>query len=228
MTKFDAVTYMQNAGPGSTIIECKVGQRLYRSGDRADKVFFVVNGKVKISRETGRGKEAIITMIGVGEFFGQECLINGPGKRKSSAITIEAGRIVQVAKAAMQQMLSVDPALTDFFIRFLVRRSVENEDDIENFLINSTEKRLARALLRLSHFGSAHVIKIDVSQETLADIIGTDRVTVNRLMNKFRKIGLIKYNGSIEVFAALLDQVLNEKPQLSEDDPAADKKIPPK
>jgi CRP/FNR family transcriptional regulator, cyclic AMP receptor protein len=193
---------------------------VFSQGDVADTVFYIQNGKVKLTVISEQGKEAVVAILEPGQFFGEGCM-NGHPKRIATTTAMEDCLITAITKTAMIAALHDEPAFSELFMAYLLTRNSRIEEDLIDQLFNSSEKRLARLLLLLANFGkegSPQPISPNVSQETLAEMIGTTRSRVSHFMNKFRKLGLISYNGKIEVHSSLMDAVLREKPELKEDE----------
>ena len=185
---------------------------VFSQGDPADAVFFIEKGRVRLSVVSTRGKEAVIGVLERGSFFGEGCLAGQP-LRMSTAATIEPATITRVARKTMVRLLHRQPEFAELFIAYLLSRNVRIEEDLVDQLFNSSEKRLARILLLLSHFGkeaSPEAVVPKVSQETLAAMVGTTRSRVSYFMNRFRKMGFIHYNGGLQVNRALLTVVLRD------------------
>ena len=183
-------------------------------------MFYIKKGKVKVTVVSQQGKEAVVALLGVDEFFGEGCLIGQP-KRLAAAVTMSECSVMRVGKSEIQRLLQQEPAFSQMFLSHILARKDRVEEDLVDQLFNSTEKRLARLLLLLANFGKEgrpEPIMAKISQEVLAEMIGTTRSRVSHFMNKFRKLGLISYNGHIEVNSALLDAVLHDKPELKEDE----------
>jgi CRP/FNR family cyclic AMP-dependent transcriptional regulator len=189
------------------------GQRIFQQGDPADCVFLIQEGIVKITIVNEQGKEAVITLLEVGDFVGESCISNGSPVRITSATAIKATTLVLIPKKEMQQALHGDKAFADRFIAYMLKRNLKVESDLVDQLFNSTEKRLARALLLLAQYGKdgkPETTVANISQETLAELVGTTRSRVNFFMNKFRKLGFIHYNGGMQIHSSLLNVVLHE------------------
>ncbi len=217
---FDAKTFLGRAEPGRAIERYVKNQKIFSQGDIAESVFFIHKGKVKITVLSEHGKEAVVGIFAEGQFFGEACL-EGVAIRTTTSHAIEECLITSITKPAMLAALSAEPKFSALFIAYLLSRNSRIEDDLIDQLFNSSERRLARLLLLLANFGQdggAQPIAINLSQETLAEMIGTTRSRVSFFMNKFRKKGYIDYNGKIEVHRSLLDAVLHEKPQIREDE----------
>ena len=215
---FDPRAFLSRAGPGITIEKYPKNQKIFSQGDAADAVYFVQKGKVKITVLSEHGKEAVVGIVAEGHFFGEGCL-EGAKIRGATSQAMEDCVITSITKSAMLTALR-EPKFSAFFIAYLLSRNSRIEEDLIDQLFNSSERRLARLLLLLANFGGegAQPIPITLSQETLAEMIGTTRSRVSFFMNKFRKKGFIDYNGKIEVHPSLLDAVLRDKPQIQEDE----------
>jgi CRP-like cAMP-binding protein len=214
--QFDPQAFLAKVGEGRTVLAFHKNETVFSQGDAADTVFYIQKGSVKVVVLSERGKEAVVGILEPGQFFGEGCL-NGSRLRISTTTTLEECVITAIAKTAMLAALRSKPQFAELFISYLLKRNGRIEEDLIDQLFNSSEKRLARLLLLLANFGkdgSQQPIKVRVSQETLADMIGTTRSRVSFFMNKFRKLGLVSYNGDIEVHNSLLNAVLHEKPQI--------------
>ena len=215
---FDVQVFLAKVGAGKTILEFHKNQHVFEQGDAADAVFYIQKGKVKVTVLSDQGKEAVIGILGPGQFFG-EGSISGHNLHSSTATAMVDCVIMAIAKDAMLAALHDEPKLSEMFMAHLLTRNSRIEEDLIDQLFNSSERRLARMLLLLANFGKAgspQPISPNISQETLAEMIGTTRSRVSHFMNKFRKLGLIDYNGHIEVHNSLLSAVLHEKPELNE------------
>ncbi len=214
--QFDPQAFLAKVGEGRTVLAFHKNETVFSQGDAADTVFYIQKGSVKVVVLSERGKEAVVGILEPGQFFGEGCL-NGSRLRISTTTTLEECVITAIAKTAMLAALRSKPQFAELFISYLLKRNGRIEEDLIDQLFNSSEKRLARLLLLLANFGkdgSQQPIKVRVSQETLADMIGTTRSRVSFFMNKFRKLGLVSYNGDIEVHNSLLNAVLHDKPQI--------------
>ena len=192
---------------------------VFSQGDSADTVFYIQKGRVKVVVLSEQGKEAVVGIFEPGQFFGEGCL-NGNPIRISTTTALEDCIITTITKTAMLSVLHSEPRFSELFMSYLLTRNSRIEADLVDQLFNSSEKRLARLLLLLANFGkdgSLQPIKVHVSQETLAEMIGTTRSRVSFFMNKFRKLGFISYNGKIEVHNSLLNAVLHDTPQIRKD-----------
>ena len=209
---FNAKNFLAKIGSSKTIATYPPKQRIFSQGDPADSIFYIEKGKIQVSVLSKRGKEAVLAILGPGDFFGEGCL-NGHPQRMVSVVTMEVCSIVRLPRATMLQALHDEPKFSDMFISYLLRRSARAEEDMIDQLFNSSEKRLARLLLLLANFGKEGKIEPlipPISQEMLAEMIGTTRSRVSSFMNKFRRLGLIDYNGRIQVHMSLLNVVLND------------------
>lgn len=217
---FDPKAFLGRAAPGRTIERYEKNQKIFSQGDAAESVFFIHKGKVKMTVLSEHGKEAVVGILAEGQFFGEACL-EGAAIRTTTSHAMENCLITSITKPAMLAALDSEPKFSAFFIAYLLSRNSRIEDDLIDQLFNSSERRLARLLLLLANFGEAsgaRPIAINLSQETLAEMIGTTRSRVSFFMNQFRKKGYIDYNGTIEVHRSLLDAVLRDKPQIRGDE----------
>lgn len=213
---FDPKAFLNTDGSGHSIVKYRAGEPVFSQGSPADMVFYVLKGKVKLTVISKLGKEAIVAIHGPDHFFGEGCLTGQP-RRLSSAVALSDCEIMRLDKAAMVRVLHEEPAFSRFFIDHLLTRTLRIEEDLVDQLFNSSERRLARTLLLLANFdkgGIPEPIIGKISQETLAGIVGTTRSRISKFMNKFRKLGLIDYNGQIVVHNSLLNVVLNDNPRL--------------
>jgi CRP/FNR family transcriptional regulator, cyclic AMP receptor protein len=214
---FDPEAFLGQADAGKTIERYEKNQKIFGQGDIADSVFFIRKGKVKITVISEHGKEAVVAILTPGQFFGEGCL-DKMEIRTATSHAIEECVITSITKAAVLAALRTEPTFSAFFTAYLLSRNSRIEDDLVDQLFNSSERRLARLLLLLANFGQEGAgiqpIPITLSQETLAEMIGTTRSRVSFFMNRFRKKGFISYNGKIEVHGSLLDEVLRDKPQI--------------
>jgi CRP/FNR family cyclic AMP-dependent transcriptional regulator len=213
---FDPKSFLAVVGEGRSIGEYGKDQIVFSQGDPADAVFYIQSGKVKVTVASEQGKEAVVAMLGTNDFFGEGCLA-GQAQRIATVAAMTDSVIVRLEKAAIVRVIHREPAFSGIFIAHLLARAIRVEADLVDQLFNSSEKRLARLLLLLANFGKdekPEPILAKISQETLADMIGTTRSRVSFFMNKFRKLGLIDYNGSIEVHSSLLNVVLHDEPHI--------------
>ena len=211
---FDPKAFLAKVNGGRAIADYRKDQIVYRQGDPADAVFYIRSGKVKSTVVSEQGKEAVVALLGTGDFFGEGCLAGQP-LRLSTASAMTQCVIVRIAKADITRVIHEEPAFAELFISHLLARGSRVEEDLVDQLFNSSEKRLARILLLLANFGKEgrpEPIIAKISQETLAEMIGTTRSRVSFFMNKFRELGLIDYNGGIAVHSSLLNVVLHDEP----------------
>jgi CRP-like cAMP-binding protein len=213
---FDPKVFLSKINGGRATSEYRKDTIVYRQGDPADSVFYIRSGSVKTAVVSEQGKEAVVGLLETGGFFGEGCLTGEP-LRLSTVSTMTECVIVRMRKADITRVIHEEPAFAELFISHLLSRNNRVEEDLVDQLFNSSEKRLARTLLLLANFGKEgrpEPIIAKISQETLAEMIGTTRSRVSFFMNKFRKLGLIDYNGSIEVHSSLLNVVLRDQPQI--------------
>lgn len=213
---FDPKSFLAKVGTGKTILKLHKDQTVYAQGEVADAVFYIQKGRIKLTVLSTQGKEAVIAMMEPGQFFGEGCM-NGHPLRIGTTAAMEDSVVTSITKEAMIAVLHDEPKFSELFVAYLLTRNGRIEEDLIDQLFNSSEKRLARLLLLLANFGkqgSPQPINPNISQETLAEMIGTTRSRVSFFLNKFRKLGLISYNGKIEVHNSLLNAVLREKPQI--------------
>jgi CRP/FNR family cyclic AMP-dependent transcriptional regulator len=211
VSKFDPATFLATAGLGRTIIELKAKQTFYCQGDPADSVFYLQKGRAKVTVVSQKGKEATITLLTAGEFVGEGSLAAITGLRMSTATAMNTCTALKISRNEMIRVMHDEPAFADLFLKFLLARSMRTQADLVDQLFNSSEKRLARILLLMAEFGKPgepETFIPPITQETLADMIGTTRSRVSFFMNRFRKLGFISYNGRIQVHKALLNVVL--------------------
>ena len=210
--------FLAKIGEGRTISSYRKLQNVFSQGDSADSVFYIQKGKVKITVVSEHGKEAVVALLGKDEFCGEGCLAGQP-KRIAAATALTECEIMRIEKNAIIHTLHTEPEFSELFLAHLLARTIRVEEDLVDQLFNSSEKRLARALLLLANFGKEgrpEPIIAKVSQETLAEMIGTTRSRVSFFMNKFRKLGFISYNGTMEVHSSLLSVVLNDRPHITD------------
>src|SRR6202045_1169340 len=213
---FDPKSFLAKVGEGRSIGEYHKDQIVFSQGDPADAVFYIERGEVKVTVVSEQGKEAVVSILGTNQFFGEGCLA-GQAQRIATVATMTDSVIVRLEKAAILRVIHQEPTFSEIFIAHLLNRAIRVEADLVDQLFNSSEKRLARLLLLLANFGKEEKqepILAKISQGTLAEMIGTTRSRVSFFMNKFRKLGLIDYNGSIEVHSSLLNVVLHEEPHI--------------
>jgi CRP/FNR family transcriptional regulator, cyclic AMP receptor protein len=210
------LVFLAKVGAGKTILEIRKNQNVFMQGDVADTIFYLQKGRLKLTVMSEHGKEAVVAILEPGQFFGEGCL-NGHPLRLATTTAMEDSLVTAIARKAMIAVLHEQPAFSEMFMSYLLSRNSRIEEDLIDQLFNSSERRLARLLLLLANFGkdgAPLAISPNISQETLAEMIGTTRSRVSFFLNKFRKMGLISYNGKIEVHSSLLTTVLNDKPEI--------------
>ena len=208
---FDAAAFLANAGLGRRIVQLAPKETFFTQGDPADAVFYLQKGRVRVTVVSTVGKEATITLLGAGEFIGEESLAAPAGLRLATATALTACTALQIARDEMIRVMHEEHDFSDLFLKFLLARSMRIQADLVDQLFNSSEKRLARILLLMAEFGKPgepETFIPPITQETLADLIGTTRSRVSFFMNRFRKLGFISYNGRIQVHKSLLNVVL--------------------
>jgi CRP/FNR family transcriptional regulator, cyclic AMP receptor protein len=208
----DGKNLLAAVGAGSATRDYQKSQPIFAQGDRADAVFFVQRGKVKLTVLSRQGKQAVIALLGPGDFFGEGCLAGQP-LRMATATAMTEAAIVRLPKHTMIRALHRDAVFSELFTTYLLSRNIRMEEDLVDQLFNSSEKRLARILLLLANFGKEgrpEPVVPKISQETLAEMVGTTRSRISHFMNKFRKLGFVEYNGRLEVHSSLLHVVLHD------------------
>ena len=209
---FDPVAFLSKVSEEKSTTELQIKQVVFRQGDPADAIFYIQKGKIKLTVLSKQGKEAVIAILGKGDFFGEGCLAGQP-VRMATATAMSDCSVVRMKKARMVRVLQKEAAFSEMFVTYLLSRNIRIEEDLVDQLFNSSEKRLARVLLLLANFGKEgkpEPVVAKLSQETLAEIVGTTRSRVSFFMNKFRKLGFIEYNGGLEVHSSLLNVVLHD------------------
>jgi CRP/FNR family transcriptional regulator, cyclic AMP receptor protein len=212
MPQFDVRAFLEETGSVWKLTEFRANARIYRQGDPADSVMYLQKGRVKLSVVSAGGKEAVVGVLGRGDFFGEGCLAGHP-LRMGTVTAMTATTVIMVEKAQMARLLHEQQELSDVFIAYMLTRNIRIEEDLVDQLFNSSEKRLARILLLLARYGKVEAdyrIIPKVSQVVLAEMIGTTRSRVNFFMNKFRRLGFIEYNGELKIRDALMSVVLHE------------------
>lgn len=208
---FNPKAFLKKVDGGKKILKYRKKQALFSQGEAADAVFYLLEGKVKLTVLSSKGKEAVIAILGQGEFFGEGCLA-GQLVRTAAATALEESTVMCIDKAIMIRVLREEPTFAELFMTHLLSRNIRIEEDLVDQLFNSSEKRLARILLLLAHFGKEskveELIIPKISQETLADMVGTTRSRVSFFLNKFRRLGFIDYNGGLRIRSSLLNIVL--------------------
>jgi CRP-like cAMP-binding protein len=209
---FDPKAFLATVSRGRTVSDYQKEDVIFLQSSPADAVFYVQKGKIKIVVASKQGKEAVIAILGPGDFFGEGCLIGQPLRLATARAMVES-EVMRVGKTEMIRVLHAEPAFGELFMAHLLTRNSRIEEDLVDQLFNSSEKRLARTLLILANFGKdggPQPITTPISQETLAEIIGTTRSRVSQFMNKFRKLGFIEYNGHLQIHSSLLSVILRE------------------
>ncbi len=212
---FDPAAFLATAGVGRGISTYSKKEVIFAQGDDADSVFYIKKGKVKVAVLSKDGKEAVVALLGPDEFAGEGCLLGQP-KRLATASAVTECEVMRVQKSEIQRVILDEPAFSQMFVAHILARNARVEEDLVDQLFNSTEKRLARLLLLLANFGKEgrpEPILAKISQEMLAEMIGTTRSRVSHFMNKFRKLGFINYNGHLEVHSSLLGVLLADQPR---------------
>ncbi len=209
---FNVKKFLASVDGGRTLSNYEKNQAIFSQGDTADSVFYIRDGKVKVTVRSDQGKEAVVAIHGKEDFFGEGCL-NGQPRRLASAVAMTESAIMRLTKSAVIRVLREEPKFAEAFITHLLHRTARIEEDLVDQLFNSSEKRLARTLLLMAHFGndeSPAPLIANISQATLAGMIGTTRARVSTFMNKFRKLGFVEYNGDMKVHPSLLNVVLRD------------------
>ena len=210
---FKPEVFLAKKGAGRTLLDLKPGEKLFSQGDDSNAVFYLQKGKVKLAVISKRGKEATIALLGVGDFLGEECIAAVQLHRKATAIALTPATVLKIDRKEMIRVLRQEQAFSEVFVAFMLARNARIQEDLVDQLFNSSEKRLARALLLLAQFGQDGVPETvipRISQETLAEMIGTTRSRVSFFMNRFRKLGFIEYNGHLSVHSSLLNVILHD------------------
>jgi CRP-like cAMP-binding protein len=211
-TPFNPQTFLAKVGQGKTLLQVRKRQLIFSQGDAAEAVFYVQAGQVKLSVVSQQGKEAVIAMLEPGSFLGEGCLA-GQLVCMATATAVESSTLVRIDRQAMTRVLHEEPAFSELFLGYLLSRNIRIQEDLVDQLFNSSEKRLARVLLLMAHFGKegkSVALIPKVSQEVLAEMVGTTRSRVSFFMNRFRKLGFLEYNGGVHVHSSLLNIVLHD------------------
>jgi len=212
-TVFDPEAFLAGAGLGRKILSLKKNQVAFAQGDPADAIFYVQKGRLRVTVTSANGKEATLALVGAGEFLGEDCMVSAHPLRLAAATAMTECALLKIGKAEMVRVLHQEPALSEVFVAFLLTRNARIQADLVDQLFNSSEKRLARILLLLAQFGKEskpETVVPKISQEVLAEMIGTTRSRVSFFMNRFRKLGFVEYNGEIRVHNSLLNIFLQE------------------
>ena len=210
---FRPAAFLASAGVGRTIVDLKKGQNVFSQGDAATAVFYIQTGKIKLTVISKRGKEATIALLGAGNFLGEECIAAMQLQRVATATALIPSSLLRIERAEMVRVLHQEQLFSEVFVSYLLARNARVQEDLVDQLFNSSEKRLARALLLLAQFGKEgkpETVIPKISQETLADMIGTTRSRVSFFMNRFRKLGFIEYNGHLSIHSSLLNVILHD------------------
>ncbi len=210
---FDPSKFLSSAGAGRSVYHYRPKQAIFTQGERADAVFYIQEGRVRLSVVSKQGREATIALLGPGDFLGEGCIASDQRLRLATATAITRCAALRIERSKMLRTLHEEHDFSDLFVAYVVERHNRTQADLVDQLFNSSEKRLARALLILARFGkkpTSETVIPDISQETLAEMIGTTRSRVNFFMNRFRKLGFIDYNGELLVHSSLLEIVLHE------------------
>ena len=211
--RFDPDAFLAQVGLGRTIVELKKKQTIFSQGDPAEAVFYIQRGKVRLSVISSGGKEATIALLAQGDFIGEDCIANSHPLRMATATAMADSTVLKIERTEMVRALHEQHALSDIFVSYLLARNARIQEDLVDQLFNSSEKRLARALLLLAQFGkdgTPETVIPKISQEVLAEMVGTTRARVNFFMNRFRKLGFIEYNGTLLVRRSLLSVVIHD------------------
>jgi CRP/FNR family transcriptional regulator, cyclic AMP receptor protein len=210
---FQPADFLAHTGLGRTIVDLKKHQTIFAQGDPSDCLFYIQEGRVKITVLSNRGKEATIALLGIGSFLGEECIATVQPHRLATAVAIMPVTLLRIERKEMMRVLHEEKQMSEVFVAYLLARNVRIQEDLVDQLFDSSEKRLARALLLLAQFGkdgTPETVIPKISQEILAEMVGTTRSRVSFFMNRFRKLGFIEYNGKLSVHSSLLNVVLHD------------------
>jgi CRP-like cAMP-binding protein len=210
---FSAGEFLAETGLGKTVVSLQKKQAAFSQGDLADSVFYIQKGRIKLTVTSKTGKEATIALLGAGEFLGEECIASTHPSRMATAVALTECMMLRIGKKEMVRVLHEEHAFSDVFVAFLLARNSRIQEDLVDQLFNSSEKRLARTLLLLAQFGKSgkpETVIPKMSQEALAEIVGTTRSRISFFMNRFRKLGFIEYNGGMKVHSSLLNVILHD------------------
>jgi CRP-like cAMP-binding protein len=211
--RFDSEAFLREIGTGRTLLEFKKKQSIFSQGDAADAVYFIQKGRVRLSLVSKSGKEATLALMGAGDFLGEECIAASQPLRFTTATAISESTLLKIKKRTMITALKTEHSFSERFVAFLLARNAHFQEDLTDQLFNRSEKRLARVLLQLAQFGKEggqETVVPKMSQELLAEMVGTTRARVSFFMNRFRKMGLIQYNGGIKIHNSLLNVILHD------------------
>ena len=210
---FEPEAFLERTGLGRTILDFRKQETIFSQGDPPNAVFYIRKGRIKVTVVSKRGKEATIALLGAGNFLGEECIAAVQQQRMATATAIMPSTLLKIDRREMVQALHENHALSDVFVSYLLARNTRIQEDLVDQLFNSSEKRLARALLLLAQFGkegTPETVIPRISQEVLAEMVGTTRSRVSFFMNRFRKLGFIEYNGKLSVHSSLLNVILHD------------------
>ncbi len=216
---FNVETFLNTVDGGRSLARYRKNQKIFNQGDPADAAFYLQEGKVKVCVISKRGKEAVVALHGKGDFFGEGCL-SGQPLRLATVMAMTECVVMRLEKKTMVDVIRAQPKFSEMFMSYLLTRNARVEEDLVDQLFNSSEKRLARTLLLLANFGKEgkpQPVIPKISQETLAEMVGTTRSRINAFMNKFPKLGFIEYNGEMKVNYSLMNMILHEAPQIRKD-----------
>lgn len=210
---FDPATFLQQIGAGRTLQQYKKKEVIFSQGDTADAIYFIQKGRIRLSLVSKSGKEATLALMAAGDFLGEECVAASQPMRFTTATAISECTLLKIKKRTMISVLKTEHALSELFVSFLLARNAHFQEDLTDQLFNRSEKRLARLLLQLAQFGKEggpETVVPKISQEMLAEMVGTTRARVSFFMNRFRKMGFIHYNGGLQVHSSLLNVILHD------------------
>lgn len=211
--EFDPAAFLSTTGIGRAVVTIPKGDRIFSQGDEANAIFYMQKGRARLSVVSSQGKEATVTLLGPGDFIGEDCIANLRSVRLSSAVAMSTCILMRIDRAAMLRVIKQEHAFSGLFVTYLLKRNSRIQEDLVDQLFNSSEKRLARALLQIAHFGKDGKTQRaipKISQELLAEIVGTTRSRVNFFMNRFRKLGFIEYNGGMTINSSLINVILHD------------------
>jgi CRP/FNR family cyclic AMP-dependent transcriptional regulator len=211
--RFDPEAFLQQIGTGRTLLEFRKKQVVFSQGEAADSIYFIQKGRVRLSLVSKSGKEATLGLMGVGDFLGEECVAASQPRRLTTATAMSESTVLRIKKRTMVTVLKTEHAFSEMFVGFLLARNAHFQEDLTDQLFNRSEKRLARVLLQLAQFGKENGpedVVPKISQEMLAEMVGTTRARVSFFMNRFRKMGFIQYNGRLKIHNSLLNVILHD------------------
>jgi CRP/FNR family cyclic AMP-dependent transcriptional regulator len=211
--RFNPEAFLQQIGTGRTLLEFRKKQVVFSQGEAADSIYFIQKGRVRLSLVSKSGKEATLGLMGVGDFLGEECVAASQPRRLTTATAMSESTVLRIKKRTMVTVLKTEHAFSEMFVGFLLARNAHFQEDLTDQLFNRSEKRLARVLLQLAQFGKENGpedVVPKISQEMLAEMVGTTRARVSFFMNRFRKMGFIQYNGRLKIHNSLLNVILHD------------------